>query len=282
MEVRTVAVLGAGIMGHGIAQVCATAGFDVVLRDVAPQPLEAGMARIRQSLDRFVEKGALAKEAAAEALGRVRPTTDLAEAAKADFVVEAVPENLDLKRTVLRELDRRAPATSIFASNTSQYTIASLAGAVGRKHKLIGMHWFNPPQLMALIEVARTPQTSEETVRATLDLAKRLGKEPVVCKDSKGFITTRAINAFRLECFRIYEEGVATPQDIDKAIKLAFRHPMGPFELADFGGLDTILAVEDSLAETYGQRFRPPEFLRRMVKEGRLGRKSGKGFYSYT
>jgi 3-hydroxybutyryl-CoA dehydrogenase len=143
------------------------------------------------------------------------------------------------------------------------------------------MHWFNPPQVMALIEIARIPETSEATLRATLELSKRLEKDPVVCRDSKGFITTRAINAFRLECFRIWEEGVASPEEIDKAIRLAFRHPMGPFELADLVGLDTALAVEESLAETYGERFRPPEALRRLVNEGKLGRKSGEGFYRH-
>lgn len=268
-------------MGHGIAQVCAAAGFDVVLRDVAPAPLDAAAGKIRQSLEKFAEKGTLTREQARAAAGRIRSTTDLAVAAKADFVIEAVPENLELKRSVFRELDSLAPPATVFASNTSQFTIASLASAVKRSDRFIGMHWFNPPQIMALIEVARIPETSDATLRVTLDLARKLGKDPVVCKDSKGFITTRAINAFRLECFRIWEEGVAGPEEIDKAIRLAFRHPMGPFELADLVGLDTALAVEESLAETYGDRFKPPEALKRLVKEGKLGRKSGQGFYKH-
>lgn len=281
MEVKRIGVLGAGLMGHGIAQVCATAGFEVVLRDIARGPLDAGLEKIERSLAKFVEKGTLTAEQARAARGRIRATTDLADAARTDFVIEAVPENLELKRAVFKELEGLAPPATLFASNTSQFTIASLAVAVERKDRFIGMHWFNPPQVMALIEIARTPETSEATLRTTVELSKRLGKDPVVCKDSKGFITTRAINAFRLECFRIWEEGVASPEEIDKAIRLAFRHPMGPFELADLVGLDTALAVEESLAETYGDRFRPPEALRRLVKEGKLGRKSGEGFYRH-
>lgn len=280
-NIKKVGVLGAGIMGHGITQVCAQAGCEVVLRDIDQKYLDRGLDNIKKSVGKFVEKGKMQKAEADAALGRIRTSTKLAELKDADFIIEAIPENLNLKKETFAELDKICRPDAIFASNTSQLSITAIATAA-RPAKFIGMHWFNPPQLMRLIEVIRGLLTSDETLQVTLDFSKRLGKETVVCKDSQGFITTRAINAFRLECIRIYEEGIASIEDIDKAIKLAFNHPMGPFELADFGGLDTILAINEAMTQVFGDRFRPPQTIRKMVAAGHYGRKSGRGFYDYT
>ena len=280
-NIKKVGVLGAGIMGHGITQVCAQAGCEVVLRDVDPKFLDKGVDNIKKSIGKFVEKGKIQKSEADAAIGRIKTATKLADLKDADFIIEAIPENLGLKKETFAELDKICKAETIFASNTSQLSITAIATSA-RPAKFIGMHWFNPPQLMRLIEVIRGLLTSDETLQVTLDFSKRLGKETVVCKDSQGFITTRAINAFRNECIRIYEEGIASIEDIDKAIKLAFNHPMGPFELADFGGLDTILAINEAMTQVYGDRFRPPQTMRKMVAAGHYGRKSGKGFYDYT
>jgi len=283
MEVRNIAVIGAGLMGHGIAQVAAQAGLRVGLRDIEEGCLQRAMANIEKSLGRFVKAGNVAQEEVPVILGRIHPTLELEEAAAAaDYVIEAVTEDLELKKRVFADLDATCPGHTILASNTSQLSITVIAAATRRPSQVIGTHWFSPPAMMRLIEVVKGMQTSRETLETTLALAQRLGKETVVCKDSRGFITSRAFGAFMAECVRILEEGIASPEDIDKAIKLGFNHPMGPFELMDFGGLDVAFRAMSGLEEVYGPRFKPPQVLRTMVSAGYLGPKTGRGFYDYS
>lgn len=282
MSIKRIAVMGAGTMGNGISQVAATAGFDVVMRDVNEASIARGIGLIDRSLARFVKSGRLNEQQAESVRGRITTTTSIAEAVQgADYVVEAIPEIIDLKRALFKELDAIVPPSIVLASNTSNLSITSIASATQHPQRVIGMHWFNPPVMMKLIEVVRGLETTDETLRVTLDLCQRLGKETVTCKDAQGFITTRAIAAFRLECYRIYEEGIATKEDIDKAMRLGFNHPMGPFELADFNGLDISWHVSLALTEAFGERFRPPTCYRNMINAGRLGRKTGKGWYEY-
>lgn len=283
MEIRNIAVVGAGIMGNGIAQVAAQAGFNVVVRDVEDRFLRKALDNINASLERMVNSGRLEQTEANATLSRISLTTDLREACKdADVVVEAVPENLDLKKSVFKELDSICPEHTILASNTSQFSITAIAAATKRPEKVIGMHWFNPPVIMRLIEIVRGLETSDETLEIVQALANRFGKETVVCRDVQGFIVTRAALALRNECYRMLEEGVATKEDIDKAVKLGLNHPMGPFELGDFVGHDTTLKAMEALSEAFGERFRPTQMLRNIVAAGRLGRKTGKGWYDYT
>jgi len=283
MEVKNIGVIGAGIMGHGIAQVAATSGLQVLLQDVSEGVLGKALESMQRSLGRMVKKGTLKTDEVDVIIGRVQTTVDLARAVeRADFVIEAVTENLDLKYRIFEQADRLAPKQAILASNTSQYSITGLAAATNRPDKVIGTHFFNPPVIMKLIEVVRAFDTSEETLAVTLQMAQRMGKEVVVCKDSQGFITSRMINLWLTEAERILEEGIATKEDIDKACRLAFNHPMGPFELNDFSGLDTRLNVSLALEEVLGGRFKPTQILRNLVRAGCLGRKSGRGFYDYT
>lgn len=282
MEIKKIAVIGAGLMGNGIAQVASQAGLEVKLRDIEDQYLQKAMGSIEKSLGRFVKGGKIVQEDVPGILSRIHPTTSLEEAAAtADYVIEAVTENLELKKKVFAELDSICPYHAILASNTSQLSITVIAGATKRPSQVIGTHWFSPPTMMRLIEVVKGMQTSQETLDTTLALAQRLGKDTVVCKDSRGFITSRAFGAFMAECIHILEEGIATPEDIDKAIKLGFNHPMGPFELMDFGGLDVAFNAMSGLEEALGPRFKPPQVLRILVNAGYLGPKSGRGFYTY-
>jgi 3-hydroxybutyryl-CoA dehydrogenase len=282
MEIKKIAVLGSGIMGHGIAQVSAAAGFEVFLRDVEDQFLQKAMANMEKSLGRLVKAGKLAQTEVPNILGRIKTTTDLQKAVEeAHLVVEAIPENLDLKKTTFKDLDRFCRPQAILSSNTSNFSITVLASVTQRPDKVVGLHYFNPPAMMKLIEVVRGLETSEETLKTVLDFAHESGKETVVCKDSQGFITSRIMNLWLTEAERILEEGIATREDIDKACRLAFNHPMGPFELADFSGLDTKLYVADALNQSFGDRFRSSQTLRNMVAARHLGRKSGKGWYTY-
>lgn len=283
MEIKTVTIIGAGIMGHGIAQVSATAGCDVSLNDVAEKYLQAAKAKIGDSLDRFVKKAKISEVDKNQILSRIALSTHLDDAVKgADLIVEAVSENLELKQAIFRKLSASAPAGAILATNTSQYSITEIASVVASPERVIGMHWFNPPVLMKLIEIVRGHQTSEQTVARVQAFATKVGKETVVCKDSQGFISTRALMALRLECYRIFEEGIATKEDIDKTLRLALGHPMGQFELADFSGLDLDLPAAEGLTSVFGDRFRPPQTIRNLVKAGKLGRKSGQGWYNYA
>ncbi len=283
MEIKTVAIIGAGIMGHGIAQVSAAAGCDVFLNDVDEKYLQAAKAKIGDSLDRFVKKAKISEADKNQILSRISLSTHLENAVKgADLIVEAVSENLELKQAIFRKLSANAPAGAVLATNTSQYSITEIASVVASPERVIGMHWFNPPVLMKLIEIVRGYQTSEQTVARVQAFAAKVGKETVVCKDSQGFISTRALMALRLECYRIFEEGIATKEDIDKTLRLALGHPMGQFELADFSGLDLDLPAAEGLTSVFGDRFHAPQTIRNLVKAGKLGRKSGQGWYNYA
>ena len=280
-----VAVLGAGIMGNGIAQLAAMAGFDAVARDPAAEQLERATATIEKSLARFVKAGKLSEDEAAAARGRIDLTTDAGAAlVDADVVVEAVPEVLALKHEVLGEAVELAPAGALLGTNTSQISITTIAAALGdHAPRLVGVHFFNPPVMMRLVELIRGERTREAELERARSFAEDLGREVVVCqKDSPGFITSRAYAILRLECVRMLEEGVASAEDIDKALRLGFNFPMGPLELGDMNGLDTFLHALTSLETAYGERYRPTVGLRNMVAADRLGRKSGAGFYEYA
>lgn len=282
METKTICVLGAGTMGSGIAQVAALSGFEVVLRDINQDLLVRGMGSIQRSLERLAKAGKIEEASVETLLSRIRPTTDLAAGASAaQLVIEAVPEKLELKQSIFKELDRVCPPETLLASNTSGISITSIASVAEHRGRIIGMHWFNPAPIMRLIEIIRGLETTDETVRTVLDLSNRMGKQAVVVQDSQGFIVTRALTPFLLECWRMLEEGIATKEDIDTAIKLGLNHPMGPFELTDFIGLDVELSVCEDMRGVYGDKFLPPQRLRHLVNSGHLGRKSGRGFYTY-
>ena len=280
-----VTVLGAGTMGHGIAQVAALAGCDVVLRDLDEKLVEKGLVGIRRSLDKAVEKGKATRADAEGALARIRPMTDLSAAVgAADLVVEAVPEKLDLKRAVLGDVARAAPRGAVLATNTSSLSIDAIAQGLPEadRGRVVGMHFFNPVPVMKLVEVVRGPATSPAVTETVLGLARRMGKEPIVVRDSPGFATSRLGVAIGLEAIRMLEEGVASAEDLDKAMTLGYNHPMGPLRLTDLVGLDVRLGIAEYLSKTLGPRFEPPALLRRMVAEGKLGQKSGQGFYEWT
>jgi 3-hydroxybutyryl-CoA dehydrogenase len=286
MGISRVAVVGFGTMGTGIAQVFAQSGFEVVAVDVSEEILRRGVETIVSGpfgLRRLVERGRITEEQMREVLSRIRTTTNLAEAvSSADFVIEAVFEDLEVKRRVFRDVDAHAPKHAILASNTSTLSITALAAATSRPDRVVGMHFFNPPQVMKLVEIVRGLQTSDETVEVVKGLAERLGKTPVVCRDVPGFIANRVGIIAILEAIRLYDQGVASARDIDTAMKLGYNWPMGPLELADFIGLDVLLSIAEVLyRETGNPAYHPPTVLRRLVAAGYLGRKSGRGFYTY-
>ncbi len=283
MVIKKVSVLGAGIMGNGIAQVSATAGYEVYLRDVEDRFVKNGVANVEKSLGRWVKAGKITQEEASKILGKIQTTTDLKKAVQdADLVVEAVTEDLYLKKSIFGDLGNFCPPQAILASNTSNFSITAIAAASKRPQKVIGTHFFNPPAMMKLIEVIRGLETSDETLQTVLEFAKKCGKETIVCKDSQGFVTTRMINIWLTEAQHILEEGIATREDIDKACRLAFNHPMGPFELNDFSGLDTQVYVSEALTQSFGDRFRSTQSLKNLVAAGHLGRKSGRGWFDYS
>lgn len=280
-----VAVLGAGIMGSGIAQLAAMAGWDATARDLSEQQLERARASVDRSLARFLKAGKLEGDRATAVRGRIVFTTDPEIALlDADVVIEAVTETLELKHAVLAEAVALAPPDALLGSNTSQLSITSIASALGdHGSRLVGMHFFNPPVMMRLVELIQGDLTAEAEIERARAFAEALGRTVVVCrKDSPGFITSRAYAILRLECMRMLEEGVATPEDIDTAMRLGFNFPMGPLELGDMNGLDTFLHALDSLNVAYGERFRPTVGLRNMVAANRVGRKTGAGFYRYA
>lgn len=281
--IKTVGVLGAGLMGSGIAQVAAQAGYRTVVRDVNDAALARGRAAVTQSLAKFVEKGKLPAEARDATLGRLELTTDLNVVAQADIIIEAVTENLELKNGLWRELDQLAPAATIFASNTSSLTIAAMAAATKRSDRFVGLHFFSPVPLMALVEVVRTISTSAATFETAFGFAKSLGKAPIAARDSTGFVVNLLLVPFMLDAIRAVERGVASVADIDQGMKLGCNHPMGPLTLADFTGLDICHNVAEIMYQEFREtRYAPPPLLKRLVLMGYLGRKTGRGFYDYS
>lgn len=281
---QQVAVVGGGVMGNGIAQLSAMSGHEVRLADLSQERLEGALTAIGTSLDRFIRSGKLEADQRAQIMGRISTTTQIAEAVEGvDVVVEAVLERLEVKHEVMTQVAAHAPAHAVLGTNTSQLSITAIASALGADaHRVVGMHFFNPAVLMRLVELVKGLETSDETLERAEAFARSLGKETVVClKDSPGFLTSRISAILRMEALHMLEEGLATPEDIDKAIRLAFNHPMGPLELGDFNGLDTYLDALTGLHAAHGERFRPPVVLRTMVAAGRLGRKSGRGFYDH-
>ena len=279
-----VAVIGAGTMGSGIAQVCATAGHGVRLHDADPGQVERAAGSIRRSLDRFVAKDRMTGAEADAVVGRISPTGSIAEAVgPAEVVIETVVEKLDVKHEVFRQVLAAAPDDALLGTNTSQLSITRVGTVLGADaSRLVGMHFFNPPVMMRLVELVCGLQTAESTVSRAVAFGEGLGKDTVVCrKDSPGFLTSRISAIVRLECLRMLEEGMASPADIDKALRLGLNFPMGPLELGDFNGLDTYLYALESLADAHGSRFRPTVGLRNLVAAGRLGRKTGWGIYRY-
>lgn len=285
MEIRKVAVLGAGLMGHGITQVAAqVAKCDVSMRDIKQEFLDKGMGMIKGSLQKFVQKQVISEHEMNEVLGRIHPTLDMKEAVEdADLIIEAVPETLQIKKAVLGEADKYAKESAVITSNTSSISITELASFTQRPEKFCGMHFFNPPQLMKLVEIIRGAKTSDETVDTIVNVSKKMGKETVVVKkDSAGFIVNRILVPALNEAFSLVWEGVAEPEDIDKAIKLGLNWPMGPLTLADYLGIDTTLYIAQVLEKELGAKYSPSPLLRQMTRANLLGRKSGKGFYDWT
>jgi 3-hydroxybutyryl-CoA dehydrogenase len=283
MKIKTVGVVGAGSMGSGIANLAAISGYKVILRDVEQRFLDKGLTRINQFMEKSVSKRKLTKEEKTEVLGKIHSTTDLEALNEADIVIEAIIENLDAKKSVFAELDRIVPEGVILTTNTSSMSITEIASATNRPERVAGLHFFNPAQLMKLVEVVRGYNTSDETVEELKAFSKTLMKEPVVVnKDIPGFIVNRIMIPQFIEAIRLLEEGVASAEDIDKAVKLGLNYPMGPFELQDYAGVDIGYYVMEYMAKEFNDtRFAPPMLMKQLMRANRLGRKTKAGFYDY-
>ncbi|RME44072.1 MAG: 3-hydroxyacyl-CoA dehydrogenase [Deltaproteobacteria bacterium] len=282
MRIERIVVVGAGIMGRGIAHVAALGGFETFLNDLSSEILEDARTRIEADLDRGIERGKVTPQAKAEALARLSLETDLDSIApRADLVIEAVPERIELKLDLFTRLDRLCRPEAILASNTSGLSITEMAAATERPGRVIGMHFFNPVHKMKLVEIVKGLETTAETIASIAEVAARMGKESVEVRESPGFVTSRINALIGNEAFYMLEAGVATARDIDKALKLGLNHPMGPFELVDLVGLDTRLAVLEHLHATLGEKYRPCPLIEQYVRAGRLGRKTGRGVYDY-
>lgn len=282
-RIQTACVLGAGTMGHGIAHVLAAAGIATRLYDVADAAVQSGLAKVRANLDKGVEKGKVSASERDATLARLSGATDLATAARGvDVAIEAVPEKLELKRSLFAQLGKLCGPSTLLATNTSSLSISAIAASAAHPERVVGMHFFNPVHIMKLVEVVRAEQSSDDAVRAALALSTRIGKEPIDVRDAPGFASSRLGIAIGMEAIRMVEENVASAADIDKAMTLGYGFPMGPLRLTDLVGLDVRLAIAEYLAGELGPRFAPPQLLRDMVARGELGKKSGRGFYVWT
>ncbi len=283
MEISKVGVVGCGLMGHGIAQICAQAGWDVVVREVAQEKLDAGLAKVDKQLARAVDKGKLEQGQAEEARARIHPTLEYGDLADCDLVIEAIDEDLSRKLEMWQEVDGLVKDDATFATNTSSLSVADQAATTKRAERFLGLHFFNPAQVMPLLEVVRADGTSDETVQLGFELGEKLGKKTVAARDNRGFIVNRLLVPYMLDAIRAHEQGVGSIEDIDAGMMAGASHPMGPLTLADFVGLDTLAAIAKVMHEAYGEdRFAAPETLSKLVQDGHYGRKSGRGFYDYS
>ncbi len=283
MSIKKVGVLGCGLMGSGIAQVCAQAGFKTVVREVDQKFIDKGFGAIEKNLSKALDKGKISQEDKDGALSRIKGTLELEDLKDCDLIIEAIIENLDLKNEIFSTLDKLCPAETILASNTSSLTVMSMAAATQRHDRFCGLHFFNPVPVMKLVEVVKTVATSKETIDTCYEFCKKIGKIPILAKDNSGFIVNLLLIPYLLDAIRILEQGVGSIVDIDTGIKLGLNHPMGPLTLLDFVGLDTTYNIANIMFEEYREkRYAPPPLLKKMVLAGYYGRKSGKGFYDYS
>ena len=283
MEISKVGVVGCGLMGHGIAQICAQAGWDVVVREISQEKLDGGVAKIDKQLAKAVEKGKLEQADAEAVRGRIQPTLDYTDLADCDLVIEAITEDLDLKLEMWREVDAIVKPDAHFATNTSSLSVAEQAAATSRPERFLGLHFFNPAQVMPLLEVVRAEGTTDDAAQLGFELGEQLGKTTVAAGDNRGFIVNRLLVPYMLDAINAYEAGVGSIEDIDAGMKAGASHPMGPITLADFVGLDTLASIAGVMRDAYGEeRFAAPPTLTKLVEAGHFGRKSGRGYYDYS